>query len=167
LTLFLFPQAKEEVEGAIKSQLDELKASKAQQAEARCESNCYLFMFLVNNSFRFCRLKFLLAQSDIFSHFGSVKAGGVSASSSAAASANRTGIKNSRRNVSSEDLDEDEKAMQEEELEGDEEGDGAGAAASAKHQGSVMLTKQPSCITGGAMRFVFTICFLFSVVVLL
>jgi hypothetical protein len=30
------PQAKEEVEGAIKSQLDELKASKAQQAEARC-----------------------------------------------------------------------------------------------------------------------------------
>jgi hypothetical protein len=96
----------------------------------------------------------LLAQSDIFSHFGNVKAGGVSASSSAAASANRTGIKNSRRNVSSEDLDEDEKAMQEEELDGDEDGDAAGAASAKQHQGSVMLTKQPSCITGGAMRCV-------------
>ncbi len=99
-----------------------------------------------------CRLKYLLSQSDIFSHFGNVKAGGVATSAAAAAASSSGGrsLKNSRRNVSSDELDDDEKELARAELD-DEDGEAAGDAT-AKHQGSAMLTKQPSCITGGAMR---------------
>lgn len=91
----------------------------------------YLLIFLF-----FCRLKYLLSQSDIFSHFGATK-----------------GYKNSnadtdsgRKAAGGEDMDEDEHAMAGEIGEGDEEG-----TTSSPH--FVALTKQPSIITGGTLRY--------------
>jgi hypothetical protein len=115
-----------------------------------------------------CRLKYLLSQSDIFSHFGAVKtdttgsgnapAGkiGGSASLSKAGSANNLAKSASATNVSksgrrnraaSEELDEDEKAMVREE-DDDEENDGEDDTV-GKH---AVLRVQPSSITGGKMR---------------
>jgi hypothetical protein len=116
-----------------------------------------------------CRLKYLLSQSDIFSHFGAVKtdttgsgnapAGkvGGSASLSKAGSANNLAKSASATNVSksgrrnraaSEELDEDEKAMVREE-DDDEENDGEDDTV-GKH---AVLRVQPSSITGGKMRY--------------
>jgi hypothetical protein len=114
-------------------------------------------------------LKYLLSQSDIFSHFGAVKtdttgsgnapAGkvGGSASLSKAGSANNLAKSASATNVSksgrrnraaSEELDEDEKAMVREE-DDDEENDGEDDTV-GKH---AVLRVQPSSITGGKMRY--------------
>jgi SWI/SNF-related matrix-associated actin-dependent regulator of chromatin subfamily A member 5 len=97
-------------------QQEELKRAKAEQAEAR--------------------LKYLLSQSDIFGHFGLKKK-----SPPADASGRPRG---DRRVSSSEELDEDEKAMLEEE---DEHEDGAPAG----HENTILL-QQPSWVSGGAMR---------------
>ena len=63
----------------------------------------------------FYRLKFLLSQSDIFSHFGAVKEQSLSSSGKAAASAPGRRATSSSSSAAaaaaSEDLDEDEKAM--------------------------------------------------------
>ena len=112
------------------------------------------------------RLKYLLSQSDIFSHFGTVKADTTGTSSSAPPAAGKGGLskgassgnlsksgsqsnfnsKSGRRNrAASEELDEDEKAMAREEDEDAEEDAGPGM------KGSV-LRQQPSCISGGKMR---------------
>ena len=73
VVLRLIEQAKEKVENTIKQAHDELKESRAQQAEAR--------------------LKYLLSQSDIFSHFGLGKGkGGNSASSSSSAAASSSSV---------------------------------------------------------------------------
>jgi hypothetical protein len=117
-------------------------------------------------------LKYLLSQSDIFSHFGAVKtdttgsgaskplgSGSRSASSAAlsknassgnlakSGSSSNIAGKGRRKAAASDELDEDEKAMLrgedgEEEGEGEEEVPGKGT----------VLRVQPSIITGGKMR---------------
>jgi hypothetical protein len=119
------------------------------------------------------RLKYLLSQSDIFSHFGAVKTdttgssgpGAAPAASSSkqgssanlskaassgnlAKSASGTNLsKSGRRNrAASDELDEDEKAMVREEDDEDGEGEDEEIGKGA------VLRVQPSCITGGKMR---------------
>lgn len=101
----------------------------------------------------------MLSQSDIFSHFGTVKldtsgAKPVSKSGSAtglAKSASNSNLGRSRRGrAASEELDEDEKAMAREE--DDSEEGGAEEETHTQHR-NAHLTKQPSCITGGQMRY--------------
>eukprot|EP01035_Chromulina_nebulosa_P022015 gene22015-28499_t len=118
-------QAKNAEESVINSEMKQLQESRAQQAEAR--------------------LKFLLSQSDIFSHFGAVKEQSLSSSGKAAASApgRRATSSSSAAATASEDLDEDEKAMLDEEE--DEANESIGK--------TTMLLKQPTCITGGALRY--------------
>lgn len=113
------------------------------------------------------RLKYLLSQSDIFSHFGTVKAdttgtsatgastqvstssrGNSSANLSKSGSAGNLSRAGRRNRAASEELDEDEKAMAREE-DGDEDGNGESDAPKG-----TILKKQPSCITGGTMRYV-------------
>jgi len=78
-----------------------------------------------------------LNQSDIFSHFGVGK--GKSSSSSGAKEQQPSGDSRGRgRRAATEEMDEDEKA-----LAGEEGGD---------QVESTILLKQPSCISGGAMR---------------
>ncbi|KAJ1380870.1 hypothetical protein B484DRAFT_411898, partial [Ochromonadaceae sp. CCMP2298] len=85
-------------------------------------------------------LKFLLSQSDIFSHFGAVKAdtsGHGMTTGPAKTTGSRRGDRESREKSSAPDeLDDDEKAMAEE----DDENKGQ------------LLLKQPSCISFGLMR---------------
>lgn len=139
----MFSQAKSAEQSAINSELESLKKERVAQAEAR--------------------LKYLLSQSDIFSHFGTVKAdttGSTATGGNAAAATSRSGSsanlaksgsaanlsRAGRRNrAASEELDEDEKAMAREEGD-EEEGDGADA-----HK-TTHLKAQPTCITGGKMR---------------
>jgi len=115
-------QAKLEEERAIEQQHSELRQSKADQAEAR--------------------LKYLLSQSDIFSHFG-LKGSTEESSSS------RTGTGSSKVKSSdiAEDLDDDEIAMLEEENESEEDG-----APTPAKPAITTLTRQPNCIVGGKMR---------------
>eukprot|EP01038_Epipyxis_sp_PR26KG_P008238 gene8238-11148_t len=123
-------------EKALKEQQADLKATKAEQAEAR--------------------LKFLLAQSDIFSHFGAVK--GMNTSNPSESSApvkgkgrGRPSGSSGRPAVSNQDeLDDDEKAMAKEVEDEEEEGNTSSSVANKKE--SFFLLKQPSIISGGAMR---------------
>lgn len=132
-----------------------------------------IFILIISSSSSFsiflsCRLKYLLSQSDIFSHFGTVKAdttgtgsgatngaqvsagsrGNSSANLSKSGSAANLSRAGRRNRAASEELDEDEKAMAREE-DGDEDGNGDGEG----RKGTILL-KQPSCITGGTMRYV-------------
>ena len=137
-------QAKSDEQKAINSELEVLKKERMAQAEAR--------------------LKYLLSQSDIFSHFGTVKAdttgtaangastvsassrGNSSANLSKSGSAGNLSRAGRRNRAASEELDEDEKAMARE-----EDGDEDGEDNDAPHKGTI-LKKQPNCITGGTMR---------------
>jgi len=104
------------------------------------------------------RLKYLLSQSDIFTHFGvggkkpedPVKAAKESSSSSSTTGAAATGGSRHRQSVATgkgksdlDDLDDDEKDIVRAEEEEEE-------TATKPH--GVFLTKQPSLITGGTMR---------------
>lgn len=95
-------------------------------------------------------MKYLLSQSDIFSHFGkgakssSTLASESSASSSGKAEKSRRG----RKPGVSEELDEDEEYMARE-LGGDDDDEGGTEDA------ATILLKQPSCITGGNLRWYF------------
>jgi SWI/SNF-related matrix-associated actin-dependent regulator of chromatin subfamily A member 5 len=101
-------QAKKAEQDLIKQQFDSLDQDKAHQAEAR--------------------LKYLLSQSDVFAHFGSMKQ-----------------YSDKQKANSGEDMDEDEREMVEEIGEGDEEG-------TTNMRQATVLTKQPSIITGGQLR---------------
>eukprot|EP00599_Poterioochromonas_sp_BG-1_P014267 CAMPEP_0173160514 /NCGR_PEP_ID=MMETSP1105-20130129/17906_1 /TAXON_ID=2985 /ORGANISM="Ochromonas sp., Strain BG-1" /LENGTH=655 /DNA_ID=CAMNT_0014079465 /DNA_START=39 /DNA_END=2002 /DNA_ORIENTATION=- len=116
-------QARRAEEDAINQQLDEVKEEKARQAEAR--------------------LKYLLSQSDIFSHFGF----GKSSDSGAKKDLPDESSKRTRRSLTSaEDLDEDEKAMAKEI--GDDDNDEG--ETEEPHQ--TILTRQPRIVTGGDLR---------------
>lgn len=116
-------KAKNDLDEAVRAQHAELKASKAEQAEAR--------------------LKYLLSQSDIFSHFG--LSGGKKKVDNTPASPESPRHRGRAAAVEA-DLDEDELAMLGEEAEEEEDN----SAARSGH--SVMLQRQPSVITGGTMR---------------
>lgn len=91
-----------------------------------------------------CRLKFLLSQSDIFSHFGSVK--GLNSTAAPTKESATTKSAGRRRNASSnalDELDDDEKAMAQEI--GDDE---AEEEQSNKVPQNTVLLKQPNCIVG-------------------
>jgi hypothetical protein len=82
-------------------------------------------------------LKFLLQQSDIFTHFGVSATKKSDSNASSAASSSSSNSKNSRHKVvESDELDDDERAMA-------EETDGTSNVADTP-----TLTVQPSCITG-------------------
>ena len=104
-----------------------------------------IVIFDLRNAFR---LKYLLSQSDIFSHFGkgakssSTLASESSASSSGKAEKSRRG----RKPGVSEELDEDEEYMARE-LGGDDDDD------CGTQDAATILLKQPSCITGGSLRY--------------
>eukprot|EP00981_Chlorochromonas_danica_P005429 scaffold1091_cov164-Ochromonas_danica.AAC.52 len=108
---------------AIKDQMQHLKDERAQQAEAR--------------------LKYLLSQSDIFSHFGATK-------NLSSSSTSMQGKNGSRRRPSApeEEMDDDERAMAKEV--GDDD-DNEAEAEETPPQTTVLL-RQPSCVSGGAMR---------------
>jgi hypothetical protein len=99
-----------------------------------------------SSSSSFCRLKYLLGQSDIFSHFG-VGGGKPSSSASAAASSAAAGpAKRGRRAAAQADeMDDDEKAMAKA-AGGEDEGED-----DSSPQGTVLL-RQPSSVSGGQMR---------------
>lgn len=125
----------------MKGQSLELKKQKAEQAEARYSINHYASPNILVTNYSVIRLKYLLSQSDIFSHFGAVSAGG-GVPTVAAPVANS---KNSRRKASAEDeLDEDEKRIAQEL--GDEED------TAEKKTPHTFLKVQPSCVSGGEMR---------------
>jgi len=114
-------QEKKSADTAMKQQHDELKAARAAQAEAR--------------------LKYLLSQSDIFSHFG------VNKKEEAAPSAPKKetssvsspfGRRNRESKQNLDEMDDDEKALMAE-----DEG------ASGQH---AVILKQPSILTGGTLR---------------
>lgn len=118
--------------------MDKVNEEKAKQAEAR--------------------LKYLLSQSDIFSHFGvgndnkkdnnsSNSANATSATSKGGDSKPGSRHRTSGGNTGGEDLDEDEKAMAKEI--GDDDND-EGDAEEVHH---TILTKQPRLISGGDMRY--------------
>jgi SWI/SNF-related matrix-associated actin-dependent regulator of chromatin subfamily A member 5 len=115
-------RVKDADEAVRKEQLDELKKSKAEQAEAR--------------------LKYLLSQSDIFSHFGVNKKSAPPAPSPVATK------KGDRRGASAsgpDELDEDEQAMLDEENDDDD-----GDVDPSKQK--TLLVQQPSWVSGGPMR---------------
>ena len=93
------------------------------------------------------RLKYLLSQSDIFSHFGAVKADTTGnsmkppTSTSAPKSVGSRG-KRATAAAAADELDDDERALADEEADEDDASD---------KKGTVLL-KQPSCVSGGAMR---------------
>lgn len=113
-------QVKKAEEDAIKGQMQQLKVEKAHQAEAR--------------------LKYLLSQSDIFSHFGATQ--GLSANNDVGKDIKTVGSKH--RTVAGEELDDDERAMAKEI--GDDDNDGVVESP------TTVLLRQPACIVGGAMR---------------
>lgn len=89
---------------------------------------------LINN-----RLKYLLHQSDIFSHFG---VGKKNTETNDDGESNKKRGKRPPENIS-DDLDDDERAMLEEEAEGE------GEDVTNAH----VLSRQPSIINGGSMRY--------------
>lgn len=142
---------KEREDKAIKIAADVNKESRAQQAEAR--------------------LKYLLSQSDIFSHFGNVKKGGGAgevslkrsapsnasmASSSSAGDEGGDGEKKAKKRgrkpkheaAQEDEMDDDERAMAADIGYNSDEDTGASTATPA---GTILLT-QPKCIAGGQMR---------------
>jgi SWI/SNF-related matrix-associated actin-dependent regulator of chromatin subfamily A member 5 len=125
-------QAKRAEENAINKQLDVVKEEKAKQAEAR--------------------LKYLLSQSDIFSHFGNQYKNADSSTSPMEIDFKTNEEPKGRRGshhkiATAEELDEDEKAMAKEI--GDDDND-EGDADETHH---TMLLKQPRIITGGDLRY--------------
>lgn len=96
----------------------------------------------------FCRLKYLLSQSDIFSHFGATK-------NLSSSSTNTEGKSGSRRRPSApeEEMDDDERAMAKEVGDDDNETE----TQQTPPQTTVLL-RQPSCVSGGAMRWVNVYC---------
>ena len=128
-------QAKAKEDKNMSSQHAELKKIKLEQAEAR--------------------LKYLLSQSDIFSHFGATaKKDAPPARSASLASidsqSSNTQSKSKHRGrkasgPAEEEMDDDEKAMAAE-IDENEDDDNANKKKSSH------LFKQPSCITGGQMR---------------
>lgn len=145
-------QAKTKEESTIKRAHDEIKDSKAQQAEARYSTHkthhptpLSLTLTVLLLPLILDRLKYLLGQSDIFSHFG-VGGGKPSSSASAAASAAAGPAKRGRRAAAQADeMDDDEKAMAKA-AGGEDEGED-----DSSPQGTVLL-RQPSSVSGGQMR---------------
>jgi hypothetical protein len=128
---------------------------------------CFLLRFS-SSFFLMIRLKYLLSQSDIFSHFGAVRSG-VSSDASAAGKpgvsgggtsangggSNRSSKLTTRRSAATlDELDEDERAMVDEAVDDDEAG-GGGTHPHGQHHSSAstVLTAQPECISGGQMRY--------------
>ena len=120
----------------------------------------YFFVYLPTYLSTICssdRLKYLLSQSDIFSHFGVGGGKGgkaaantpseAAAASSSSSSSSSAGVKRGRRSNNAlnnmDEMDDDERAMAKEE---DDDDGGNG-----QPKGTVLL-RQPSCISGGAMR---------------
>lgn len=93
---------------------------------------------------RIFRLKYLLAQSDLFAHF---QGGGKPERGGGGTDADPLSPKRGRRETKAEELDEDEQAMARE-IGEDDEGEDEGEAP--VH--STVLNKQPSIITGGLLR---------------
>jgi SWI/SNF-related matrix-associated actin-dependent regulator of chromatin subfamily A member 5 len=116
-----------EEERAVAAQHDEVKRSKLEQAEAR--------------------LKYLLSQSDIFSHFGTNKKPEPEKKPDGEKKRSR-GRPPSSSNTFDE-LDDDEKAIAREV--GSDEDEAEGAAATSARE-NTMLLAQPSSVTGGTMR---------------
>ena len=131
-------QVKREVKAAEDKQAAKVKATKAAQAEAR--------------------LKFLLSQSDLFSHFGAAggskkqavdspkKYSGSSRHVDGTHSSSRRAAGQSNQDLQG--LDEDEEAMI---AEDEEEGEGVSASSTAVPKAQTLLT-QPSIISGGQLR---------------
>jgi SWI/SNF-related matrix-associated actin-dependent regulator of chromatin subfamily A member 5 len=124
-------QAKRAEENAINKQLDVVKEEKAKQAEAR--------------------LKYLLSQSDIFSHFGNQYKNADSSATPMeidSKSDEPKGRRGSHHKIATaEELDEDEKAMAKEI--GDDDND-EGDADETHH---TILLKQPRIVSGGDLRY--------------
>ena len=97
-----------------------------------------------------CRLKYLLNQSDIFSHFGNGKGGPMPEKSSDKKPDGEKGKRGRRamRQSGFDEMDEDEQAIARE-IGSDEDEAGSSATSSA----ATVLLAQPSCIAGGAMRY--------------
>lgn len=96
-----------------------------------------------------CRLKYLVSQSDIFSHFGQMKGPAPAAKDTKESEGKGRRGKaggGGRRGAASDELDEDEQAILKEAEDEDEEGGGSGKVM------NTILLKQPTCISGGAMR---------------
>ena len=91
------------------------------------------------------RLKYLLNQSDIFSHFGVGSKTGQAIVSSAP-SANITKSRGRRSTTALDEMDDDERAMAEA-AGGDDDND------DEKVKETIML-RQPSCVSGGTMRYI-------------
>lgn len=122
-------QNKAEEERRIDIQHQEITDSKSEQAEAR--------------------LKYLLSQSDIFSHFGLKAASKDEPASCSKKEERDRDRKKDRKGVVYDELDDDERALMEEA--GDDSDDEGGKAKAAKGKSQVLL-RQPSIITGGDMR---------------
>eukprot|EP01041_Mallomonas_annulata_P012580 gene12580-26490_t len=125
-------QAKEADESAITEAHNELSKTRAEQAEAR--------------------LKYLLSQSDIFSHFGAGKevANAMKQKEASSGSTKSKDSKSSkhRKEMEGLELDEEEQAIA---MEENDEEDGSGSGTVPHNPNSVMLLKQPSIIVGGAL----------------
>jgi hypothetical protein len=87
------------------------------------------------------RLKYLLSQSDIFSHFG---LGEGKPAVSSVTKPGKCGQRHSRSSGTFDEMDDDERAMAKATGNDDDE-------AEAESTGTVLL-RQPSCVNGGAMR---------------
>lgn len=123
-------QAKADEERRIDVQHKVISDSKSEQAEAR--------------------LKYLLSQSDIFSHFGLKGKSEAKASTPSKDKKDRDrDRKKDRKGVVYDELDDDERALMEDAgADSDDEGRGSGAGK-GKQQ---VLLRQPSIISGGEMR---------------
>jgi hypothetical protein len=112
------------------------------------------------NCFLLHRLKYLLNQSDIFSHFGlggkkkdfkdssSPRQSEVPESSDNSKSKHRRSATTTKKSGDFDEMDEDEQAIFQEENDENE----TGARSDDKPHNTILL-KQPSLITGGAMRY--------------
>ena len=89
-------------------------------------------------------MKYLLSQSDIFSHFGAARGFSSSTQKAVADSSNKS---SKHRGSTADEMDDDEKAMAQEIGEGDDDD------MIDENQATVLL-RQPSCISGGEMRLV-------------
>jgi hypothetical protein len=101
------------------------------------------------------RLKYLLNQSDIFSHFGLGGKKPTTESKKSTASeeepTSSTGRGRKKQKLDFDEMDEDEKEIVKEEEE--EENDTKGNNATKQKIQNTLLLKQPSIITGGQMRY--------------
>ena len=123
-------QAKAEEQRRIDEQHDDIAKSKAAQAEAR--------------------LKYLLGQSDVFSHFG-LKASTPQEATPSKKEERDRDRKRDRKGVVYDELDDDELAlMKEAGADSDDDSDSGKLKIGPQH----VLTRQPSIITGGEMRYV-------------